>query len=146
MTYDNWHYHCYYYYQYELSQLSCHTRLSTVLMSYAWIGNSISRERNGRCTGIILIRIGQHIIYRNIIIMNGCYTVIHLPSHRTNMIPSYRTINRITQLIVYDQNNSVLIVFVGTDGHLHDNIHIIISIPIPNPLLSFHCTYQHHHI
>jgi len=57
------------------------------------------------------------------------------------MIPSYRTINRITQLIVYAGNNSVVVILVGTDGHGHDNIHIIISMPIPNSLLSFHRTY-----
>mmetsp|Transcript_26440 Transcript_26440/g.30075 ORF Transcript_26440/g.30075 Transcript_26440/m.30075 type:complete len:81 (-) Transcript_26440:48-290(-) len=39
------------------------------------------------------------------------------------MIPSYRTINRITQLIVYARNNSVVIFLMGMDGHEHGNIH-----------------------
>jgi len=86
-----------------------------------------------------MVSIGQYIIYH------------------TRMILSYRTINRITQLIVYAGKNSVVVILVGTDGHGHDNIHIIISISIPNSLLSFHCqhtnpllsfhyTFQHHHI
>ena len=44
---------------------------------------------------------------------------------RTNMIPSYRTINRITQLIVYSWNNSVVIILVRIDGHGHANIMVI---------------------
>jgi len=54
------------------------------------------------------------------------------------MIPSYRTINRITQLIVYALNNSVGNILGGTDGNgdgngdEHNNFHIIIVIPIPN--------------
>ena len=63
--------------------------------------------------------------------MTSSRMVVTLPSVyqviRTNMIPSYRTINRITQLIVYAGNNSVVVILVGTDGHGHDNIHIIIS-------------------
>ena len=34
--------------------------------------------------------------------------------------------NRITQLIVYAGNNSIVVILVGTDGHGHDNIHIIV--------------------
>jgi len=53
-----------------------------------------------------------------VVTLSSVYQVI-----RTNMIPSYRTINRITQLIVYAGNNSVVVILVGTDGHGHDNIH-----------------------
>ena len=61
--------------------------------------------------------------------MTSVYQVIQVI--RTNMIPSYRTINRITQLIVYGWNDSVVIIHVGTNGHGHYNIHIISSITIP---------------
>ena len=45
---------------------SCRTQLGTVYMTYQWIGNSdsTSRERRGRCTGIIIIRIHNSYIIR----------------------------------------------------------------------------------
>ena len=49
--------------------------------------------------------------------LSSVYQVI-----RTNMTPSYRTINSITQLYVYAWNNSVAIVILGRkDGHGHGN-------------------------
>ena len=51
-----------------------------------------------------------------VVTLSSVYQVIN-----TNMIPSYRTINRITQLIIYAWNNSVVIILGGTDGHGSDN-------------------------
>ena len=90
------------------------------------------------------IHYSSHPTHYNDSDMTSVYQVIQVIS--TNMIPSCRTINRITQLIVYAWNNSVVIIHVGMNGHGHYNIHIISSIPIPNPFLSFHCKYQHHHL
>jgi len=65
-----------------------------------------------------------------------------------NTTPSYTTINVITQLYVYVQNNSVVIILGGTDGHGHDNKFnkYVDIIQHTNPLLSFCRTYQHNHI
>ena len=51
-------------------RIICRTGLGTVLKSYSWRGNSYSRssrEKRGRCCGIIITRmvpIGQYIIHR----------------------------------------------------------------------------------
>jgi len=51
-------------------RIMCCTRLDTILMLYPWRGNSYSRssrERRGRCCGIIIthiVPIGQYIIHR----------------------------------------------------------------------------------
>ena len=63
------------------------------------------------------------------IITNGRYTLIRVPCTLpsvyqvfcTNMISSYRTINRITRLIIYAWINSIVIILGGTDRHGRDN-------------------------
>ena len=114
--------------------LLCRTRLITIHTLYPWIGysyRSSSREKRGMFRGIIIIHIvpfGQYIIHHTrhmILIATSSRMVVTLSSvyqvFCTNMIPSYRTINGITQLIVYAWNNSVGNVLGETVGHGHDN-------------------------
>ena len=63
---------------------------------------------------------------------------------RTNMTPSYKTINSITILCVCAWNNSVVIILVGTDGNGHgQQIRCWLTY---QALLSFRRTYQHNHM
>ena len=84
---------------------------------------------------VCMVPIGQYIIHRTQhptrydIITNGRYTLIRAPCtlpsmykvFRTNMISSYRTINRFIRLIIYAWINSIVIILGGTDGHGRDN-------------------------
>ena len=121
-------------------RLSCRTQLGTVHTPYPWRGNSYnssSRERRerGRVSGITIrivstgqyIYISLHPTYNTesiIIITNSrheqslhCYTLNVYQVIPTNMTPTYRTINSITQSYIH-----AWIVW-GTDGHghRHDN-------------------------
>ena len=107
-----------------------------MLHTYPWQRNSysncINRERRGRCSGIIIIRmvsIGLYIIHRTwhtilivissrrmVITLSYVSQVIHI-----NMTPSYRTINSITQSFVYAGNNTLVIILGGTEEHMHGN-------------------------
>jgi len=78
-----------------------------------------------------MVSIGQYIIHRTrhtvLIATSSSQMVVTLSSMYqvipTNMPPSYKPINIITQLYVYAWNNSVVIILVGTDGHGHENSH-----------------------
>ena len=117
-----------------------------------WQGQSNRRsygshwERRVKCTGIIVIRmvpIGQYVI---------CYLLFIAPGPVicTNMTPSYKIINSITQLYVYTWNNRVVIILGGErmDTDMTTNSRRRLTIhhhhhPTCQPLFSFRCTYQH---
>ena len=132
-------------------------------MLYPWIDHSSSRERRGRCTGIIIIRmvlIGQYVIHytQHTLLIAAwhhhewslyCHPCTRSSFQRINTTPSYKTINSITRLYVYTWNNSVVIILweqrdtdMTTNSTRRLTIHhdrpichpiIIVSLYLPTP-------------
>jgi len=98
--------------------------------------------------GQYIIHYTRHVQYYNTdsnIIMNGRYTII-----RTNVAPTHKTINSISQLYVYTSKNSVAIILgdqIDTDMTANSTRLTIHHHHCPTcQSLSFRCTHKHSYI